>query len=90
MTDWRVRQAQDRAWGDYKKKHPIKAVLWNVFCVVAIIAILVGVIAGPKLFAWWDCGQVCDARGHDNFYRISQGCYCLDDEGKPYNPKDER
>lgn len=88
--NWHVERARQEAWEDYKKRHPIRAHIEHALMWTALIGLIVGIVAGPKLFAWWDCGQVCDARGHGNFYRISQGCYCLDDEGKPYNPKDER
>lgn len=61
---------------------------WLTVFFIFIVALFSFV--GAKAFAWWDCGKICEAHGHGNFYRISQGCYCANEAGKPYNPRRER
>lgn len=60
-------------------------VYWGV-----IILGITLVFAIPAGVSYYECGQVCTAKQHQRFWTLTQGCYCLDDDGKPYNPRDER
>lgn len=42
-----------------------------------------------KIIDWSNCEDVCEANGHECMWKISQGCFCKDDDGV-YNPRDER
>lgn len=65
-----------------------KALQWLMVAFAIICVALL--FAAKPLLGWWECSDVCERNGHETLYKLTQGCFCVDENGKPYNPKDER